>query len=183
MTVNRVMQYDYGKYKCVARNKMGENQELIQLDVTSPPDQPSDLEVYNVTHDSVMLIWKRGFDGGLPTSHQIRWRQALDNEERYHYLDVSPGDYKALITGLSLGTYYVFSIKAMNSKGDSHFLPDLVKVQTLRKYHFFYVLLCSLFFLLKYFRVKKVIKAKKLIFFSFFLCKNQCLTNHMFLRN
>ncbi|XP_043477806.1 nephrin-like isoform X3 [Leptopilina heterotoma] len=132
LTVNRVTSEDYGKYECQARNKMGMNKELIQLDVTSPPDQPSDLEIYNVTHDSVMLIWKRGFDGGLPTSHQIRWRQALDYENRYHYLDVSPGDYKALITGLSLGTYYVFSIKAMNSKGESAFLPDLVKVQTLR---------------------------------------------------
>lgn len=105
----------------------------IYLDVTSPPDKPTDLEVYNVTHDSVTLIWKRGFDGGLPTSHQIRWRQALDYEDRYHYLDVSPGDYKATISGLSLGTYYVFSVKAINEKGDSGFLPDLVKVQTLRK--------------------------------------------------
>jgi len=124
---------DYGKYECRAQNKMGHSADNIHLDVTSPPDKPSDLEVYNVTHDSVTLIWKRGFDGGLPTSHQIRWRQALDYEDRYHYLDVSPGDYKATISGLSLGTYYVFSVKAINEKGDSSFLPDLVKVQTLRK--------------------------------------------------
>lgn len=112
---------------------MGQSSDDIYLNVTSPPDKPGDLEIYNVTHDSVTLIWKRGFDGGLPTSHQIRWRQALDYEDRYHYVDVSPGEYKATISGLSLGTYYVFSVKAINEKGDSGFLPDLVKVQTLRK--------------------------------------------------
>lgn len=132
LTIYRVRGQDYGKYECRAHNKMGQSSDEILLDVTSPPDKPSDLEVYNYTHDSVTLIWKRGFDGGLPTSHQIRWRQALDYEDRYHYVDVPPGEYKATISGLSLGTYYVFSVKAINEKGDSGFLPDLVKVQTLR---------------------------------------------------
>ncbi|XP_017790260.1 PREDICTED: nephrin [Habropoda laboriosa] len=133
LTIFRVTSHDYGKYECRAMNNMGESTDIIHLDVTSPPDKPSDLEVYNVTHDSVTLMWKRGFDGGLPTSYQIRWREALDYEDRYHYLDVSPGEYKTTITGLSLGTYYVFSVKAINEKGDSGFLPDLVKVQTLRE--------------------------------------------------
>ncbi|XP_012058121.1 PREDICTED: nephrin-like [Atta cephalotes] len=132
LTIYKVRSQDYGKYECLAQNKMGHSTENILLDVTSPPDKPSDLEVYNYTHDSVTLIWKRGFDGGLPTSHQVRWRQALDYDDRYHYMDVVPGEYKATISGLSLGTYYVFSVKAINEKGDSGFLPDLVKVQTLR---------------------------------------------------
>ncbi|XP_076762632.1 sticks and stones isoform X2 [Xylocopa sonorina] len=133
LTIFRVTSNDYGKYECRAMNRMGQSTDIIHLDVTSPPDKPSDLEVYNVTHDSVTLTWKRGFNGGLPTSYQIRWREALDYEVRYHYLDVSPGEYKATITGLSLGTYYVFSVKAINEKGDSGFLPDLLKVQTLRE--------------------------------------------------
>ncbi|XP_076671541.1 sticks and stones isoform X2 [Andrena cerasifolii] len=133
LTIFRVTSHDYGKYECRAMNKMGHSTDIIHLDVTSPPDKPTDLEVYNVTHDSVTLMWKRGFDGGLPTSYQIRWREALDYEDRYHYLDVSPGEYKTTIMGLSLGTYYVFSVKAINEKGDSGFLPDLVKVQTLRE--------------------------------------------------
>ncbi|XP_034175874.1 sticks and stones isoform X1 [Osmia lignaria lignaria] len=132
LTIFRVTSHDYGEYECRASNKMGQSTDTIYLDVTSPPDKPTDLEVYNVTHDSVTLMWKRGFDGGLPTSYQIRWREALDYEDRYHYVDVSPGVYKTTITGLSLGTYYVFSVKAINEKGDSGFLPDIVKVETLR---------------------------------------------------
>ncbi|XP_018304858.1 nephrin [Mycetomoellerius zeteki] len=133
LTIYHVRSQDYGKYECLAQNKIGHSTENILLDVTSPPDKPSDLEVYNYTHDSVTLIWKRGFDGGLSTSHQIRWREALDYDDRYHYVDVVPGEYKATISGLSLGTYYVFSVKAINEKGDSGFLPDLLKVQTLRE--------------------------------------------------
>lgn len=134
MTIVRVTARDYGKYNCRAQNSMGQTSDIVHLDVTSPPDQPSDLEVYNVTHDSVTLVWKRGFDGGLPTSYRIRWRQAIDYEESYYYLDVPDGAYTTTITGLNLGTYYVFSIMAKNIKGESLFLPDLVKVQTLRKY-------------------------------------------------
>lgn len=134
LKISHVSAHDYGRYRCHAKNNLGHANDTIHLDVTSPPDQPSDLEAYNVTHDSVTLIWKRGFDGGLRTSHQIRWREALDHESRYHYMDISPGDYKATVTGLSLGTYYVFSIKAINAKGDSNFLPDILKIQTLREY-------------------------------------------------
>ncbi|XP_043493049.1 nephrin isoform X3 [Polistes fuscatus] len=133
LTIFNVKSHDYGKYECRAENKMGHSLDIIHLDVTSPPDKPLDLEACNMTHDSVTLVWKRGFNGGLPTSHQIRWRPALDYENRYRYLDVSPGEYKATITGLQLGTYYVFSVKAINEKGDSGFLPDTVKVQTLRE--------------------------------------------------
>ncbi|KAG7187933.1 hypothetical protein KM043_013897 [Ampulex compressa] len=132
LTIHRVNSHDYGKYECTAQNRMGHVSDTIHLDVTSPPDKPTNLEVYNVTHDSVSLVWKKSFDGGLPTSHQVRWREALDYEDRYRYLDVSPGEYKATIGNLALGTFYVFSVKAINEKGDSGFLPDLVKVQTLR---------------------------------------------------
>lgn len=133
LMVYHVGQSDYGKYECQAHNSVGHASESIALDVTSPPDEPSDLEAVNVTHDSVILVWKRGFDGGLPTSHQIRWREARDDEANYRYLDVSPGNYRAVVEHLALGTYYVFSIRAKNSKGESPFLPDLLKVQTLRE--------------------------------------------------
>ncbi|XP_058810158.1 nephrin isoform X2 [Phymastichus coffea] len=133
LTVQHVSQSDYGKYECQAHNNMGHATELIGLDVTSPPDEPTDLEVVNVTHDSVTLTWKRGFDGGLPTSHQIRWRETNDEYDvNYRYLDVSPGNYTAVVKHLALGTSYVFSVRAKNSKGESPFLPDLVKAQTLR---------------------------------------------------
>ena len=136
LTVLKVGSNDYGKYECIAQNKFGQSYETINLDGTSRPDEPLDLQAHNITHDSVTLMWKRGFDGGLPTSYQIRWREARDDEMNYHYLDVSPNTYRATVEHLALGTYYVFSIKARNSKGESDFLPDMLKVQTLRKFKF-----------------------------------------------
>jgi hypothetical protein len=131
--VYHVGQSDYGLYECRAQNSMGQTSETVDLDVTSPPDVPSDLEVLNVTHDSVNLAWKRGFDGGLPTSHQIRWREVEDDGANYRYMDVSPGNYRAVVEHLAVGTNYVFSIRAKNSKGESPFLPDHLRVQTLRE--------------------------------------------------
>ncbi|CAB0042243.1 unnamed protein product, partial [Trichogramma brassicae] len=132
LTVYKVEQSDYGKYECIAQNKYGQDLQTVGLDVTSPPDEPVDLEAHNITHNSVTLAWKSGFDGGLSTSYQIRWREARDDETNYHYLDVSPGTHRAVVDHLELGTYYVFSIRARNTKGESPFLPDLLKVQTLR---------------------------------------------------
>ncbi|XP_011493935.1 PREDICTED: nephrin-like [Ceratosolen solmsi marchali] len=126
LIVYHVGQLDYGSY-------MGQATETIGLDVTSPPDEPSDLEALNVTHDSVSLAWKRGFDGGLPTSHQIRWREAEEDGANYRYVDVSPGNYRAVVEHLAVGTNYLFSIRAKNSKGESPFLPDHLRVQTLRE--------------------------------------------------
>uniref|UniRef100_A0ABD2WLG2 Nephrin n=1 Tax=Trichogramma kaykai TaxID=54128 RepID=A0ABD2WLG2_9HYME len=133
LTVYKVEQSDYGKYECIAQNKYGQDLQTVGLDVTSPPDEPVDLEAHNITHNSVTLAWKSGFDGGLSTSYQIRWREARDDETNYHYLDVSPGTHRAVVDHLELGTYYVFSIRARNTKGESPFLPDLLKVQTLRE--------------------------------------------------
>lgn len=142
LTVSKVSKHDYGEYKCHARNSLGITEDSVSLDVTSPPDQPIDFEAYNKTHDSVTLIWKKGFDGGLPTSYRVRWREALDRESRYRYVDISPDDYKATIAGLSLDTFYVFSIQAINEKGESPFLPDMLKVQTLSEYELRGILDC-----------------------------------------
>lgn len=134
ITIHRVSSDDYGKYECKARNKVGSVTDDVFLNVTSSPDKPSELRAFNVTHDTVFLDWKKGFDGGLPTSYQIRWRQALDYEDRYYYLDVSVGQNTAMVPGLNLGTFYVFSIRAINAKGKTPWLPDLVKVQTSSEY-------------------------------------------------
>lgn len=37
-------------------------------------DQPMQLTVLNVTHDSVQLSWVPGFDGGMTPTYRIRYR-------------------------------------------------------------------------------------------------------------
>lgn len=70
---------DYGLYDCVARNEMGTNKFQVTLSGISRPDPPLALHVVNVSHDSVDLAWKPGFNGGLPQAYRLRYRQVRFN--------------------------------------------------------------------------------------------------------
>lgn len=75
--INSVRSRDYGQYDCRGHNEMGFNKAVVMLSGTSRPDVPASLNVLNVSHDSVVLSWKPGFDGGLSQAYRIRYRQVL----------------------------------------------------------------------------------------------------------
>lgn len=132
LTITRVAPADYGDYDCRATNELGATNETINLKVTSPPDPPMELNILNVTHDSVTIAWTPGFDGGMKASYRIRYREA--NTEHYKYEDGIPNSQKLTINGLRMNTLYVFSVQAMNQLGVSPFLPDTKRAQTLGKW-------------------------------------------------
>lgn len=74
LIVEKVAPADYGSYECLARNELGQTIETVRLDITSPPDPPLSLNILNVTHDTVMVAWTPGFDGGLKASYRVRYR-------------------------------------------------------------------------------------------------------------
>ncbi|XP_063704148.1 nephrin isoform X1 [Culicoides brevitarsis] len=129
LIINRVAPADYGDYDCVAKNDLGQTNETINLKVTSPPDPPLELNILNVTHDSVTVGWNPGFDGGLRATYRVRYREA--NTEHYKYEDAIPNTFKLTIGGLKMNTLYLFSIQAINQLGVSPYLPDIRKAQTL----------------------------------------------------
>lgn len=134
LLVDKVESNDYGLYECRATNEIGTSRENIRLDVTSKPDAPLSLNVLNTTHDSVSLAWTPGFDGGLKTTYQLRYREA--NAASYHYYDGLPNVYKLVIEGLKSNTIYLFSISAMNNLGTSGWLSDTTKAHTKGKRFF-----------------------------------------------
>lgn len=70
--ITHVTSADYGSYECVARNELGFSTISPRLEVTSAPDTPTLLTVLNVTHNSVLLGWTPGFDGGMTSTYRIR---------------------------------------------------------------------------------------------------------------
>lgn len=128
LIIEKVAPADYGKYECAATNELGSTREFINLEITSPPEPPSNLTVLNVTHDSVTVSWIPGFDGGMKAHFRIRYREA--NSEHYRYEDGIPNVNKLTVTGLRTNTVYLFSITAINGLGNSTYLPDLTKVHT-----------------------------------------------------
>ncbi|CAH0546788.1 unnamed protein product [Brassicogethes aeneus] len=129
--ITHVTSADYGNYECVARNELGFSTISPRLEVTSAPDTPTLLTVLNVTHNSVVLGWTPGFDGGMKSSYRIRYR--LVDDDAYKYEDVPSNVTTYVIKGLEVNTQYVFSIMAMNKLGSSNFMPDLLSARTSSK--------------------------------------------------
>jgi len=55
---------DYDTYGCTARNAIGFSTHTVKLQSVTAPDPPFHVETVNVTHDSITIAWKPGFDGG-----------------------------------------------------------------------------------------------------------------------
>lgn len=132
LIITHVVSADYGNYDCEANNQLGTSKITVKLDVTSAPDTPISLNVANVTHDSVTLVWRPGFDGGMRASYRVRYRRVEDSV--YKYEDVMPTNATQFtIRGLEVNTQYVFSVMAMNKLGNSKYMPDLLSVKTSSK--------------------------------------------------
>lgn len=148
LIVNGVVNKDYGEYECVARNELGFDQSTVKLNHTSKPDSPLALRAINVTSDSVTLRWIPGFDGGLPQTFQLRYKRVSggsnggdgatptptpDSDSVYLYSDVAPFNTTEFrVKNLESNAEYQFSIRALNSLGESDFTADIVKAKTLK---------------------------------------------------
>ncbi|XP_040278130.1 nephrin isoform X1 [Bufo bufo] len=112
--------HDYAIFTCTATNALGVDSFSIQLVSTSRPDPPSDLKILSVTHNSVTLGWKEGFDGGVEQQFRVRYR--MSGVESYMYVDVFPPRSTVFtIVGLKGSTVYNFSVNAVNHLGDSNY--------------------------------------------------------------
>ncbi|XP_039278760.1 nephrin [Nilaparvata lugens] len=131
LIVRNVENSDYGRYECIARNELGFATSSVTLVLKAGPDPPTGLTVLNTTHDSMTLGWTPGFDGGLPATFRLRFRPVTTSNVNYRYEDAGNVT-KYTVTGLNLGTQYVFSIMAQNKMGETKFLPDIVKGTTLK---------------------------------------------------
>ncbi|CAG0880471.1 unnamed protein product, partial [Darwinula stevensoni] len=122
LKISNVTSRDYGSYRCTAQNELGFGTLEVTLNFTSHPDPPLHVWVTNVTHQSMVIRWKPGFDGGLVQFFRVRYRILEDGQPvgGFRYLDVDPvGATSIRIDGLSLGTTYAVSVMAFNSKGES----------------------------------------------------------------
>ncbi|KAK8779720.1 hypothetical protein V5799_018940 [Amblyomma americanum] len=128
--VKHILSSDYGHYECVARNELGFDSAKVHLDTLSAPDPPLQLKVTNATYNSLTLVWRPGFDGGLPQSFRIRYRQA-QSSEGYHYQDVLLSNATSYtVGGLRHDTEYTLGIMAFNNYSQGEYLKDIVKGKT-----------------------------------------------------
>lgn len=129
LIVKEIKAEDYGDYECIAKNELGFESYKIPLVKKSPPDTPVSLSVLNSTHDSVILSWVPGFDGGSEQMFKIRFGKKGSGDS--HIVDVGvQNNMSYTLSGLELGTEYVFQIMAYNSLGASSYLQDVASATT-----------------------------------------------------
>ncbi|KAF2366197.1 Fibronectin type III [Trinorchestia longiramus] len=129
LKIINVTMKDQGIFQCQAMNSLGYTNTIVTLEGTTPPNTPSDLKVVNTTHDSALLQWMPGYNGGLQQTFRIRYRS--EDSKYYQYADVFPSDANLfLLTRLERATTYLLAVQAVNSKGESDFTKNLVQTTT-----------------------------------------------------
>ncbi|XP_054719088.1 nephrin-like [Uloborus diversus] len=131
LTVKDLKTQDYGDYECIAKNDLGFESYKIPLGQKSAPDPPLSLTVLNATHNTVLLSWVPGFDGGLQQSYRLRWRNAQRPPDGPHTMIEAGNATSISVGGLDLGTEYVFAIMAHNALGGSAYLEEEAYAMTL----------------------------------------------------
>ncbi|CAF1262149.1 unnamed protein product [Adineta steineri] len=127
--IANVTKTDYGIYQCKAENKLGIDVSDIILTGLTVPDPPSQVEITNVSHSSLLIHWIPGFDGGSQQTFQIRYRLSTDN--RYSYIFIPFGLQSYDLKNLRLGSEYQISIRSNNSHHLSEWTNDIIKSTSL----------------------------------------------------
>ena len=132
LVIETVGSQDYGEYKCVAGNVMGLDEHVVLLNVKSQPDPPQDLQVVNVTYNSVFLTWQPGFNGGFPQSYRVRMKKA--GSEHHFTVEVRPPEATLFqVHDLQMGSRYSFAVMAFNEMGESEYTTTTVLATTASK--------------------------------------------------
>ena len=115
---------NYGNYTCVASNTI-QGQVYTESSTYSlvlgpgPPGPVVNLSVVNVTSVSVSLQWTSSWDGEMPASFMLQYRELGSSEYIVAESDISwvvPGNYTtATVTSLSADTEFEFSVTTENS--------------------------------------------------------------------
>ncbi|XP_067126819.1 nephrin-like isoform X3 [Centruroides vittatus] len=115
LTIKNVDYDNFGIYTCLARNSIGYDFFKIILVQKSIPDIPNNFYASEITHESVVLRWKPGFDGGYQQSFYIRYKKW--NDKIWTKLNVA--DNLCKVKDLMPETDYVFMLSATNFMGDT----------------------------------------------------------------
>ncbi|XP_064480158.1 cell adhesion molecule Dscam1-like [Ornithodoros turicata] len=110
---------DSSLFTCMASNAYGRDETNFQVVVQEKPDSPRNLNVKEVTSQSVALTWISPYSGNLPiTAYSVQYKK--DSEQWTPDVTAtrnSPNDMSAVIRNLHPVTTYNFRVVAENSLG------------------------------------------------------------------
>ncbi|MEQ2170442.1 hypothetical protein GOODEAATRI_000282 [Goodea atripinnis] len=125
---------DQGRYKIIIKNKHGEGEAFINLDVIDVPGPVKNLQVVDTADGEVSLVWEEPEnDGGSKVVGYVverrdvkrkTWTLATDHTESPEYT----------VTGLQKDAFYLFRVSARNRVGSGPFVETDEAVQAKNKF-------------------------------------------------
>ena len=133
LTINNLNDVDLNvDYECEAVNALGKSRIKLTLVPLSRPDKPTELNLMHTDFMSVYVGWSAdSFDGGMPSTFQIRLNDSVFNLTTTTAVDSSVTiDYKngsnsVQISNLNYDTTYLVRLRAENKLGSSEWSEPL----------------------------------------------------------
>ncbi|XP_052804995.1 nephrin-like isoform X2 [Mya arenaria] len=126
-----VEEKDFGSYIVHVNNELGTYSETFRLLAQERPHTPFNLQhLKNGTIDTVHIEWTPGFDGGLPQTFHVEYRDVETSVWRNDM--VNTGKISHVIVGLSPNTIYEIRVYSTNDIGRSN-VSNAIEVTTLKR--------------------------------------------------
>ncbi|CAF3212195.1 unnamed protein product [Rotaria sp. Silwood2] len=111
-----------GVYRCVAKNNYGQHEFSIQFQRPSLPDPPSQLQALDVTHNSFIIKWQTGYNGGLDQIYHI----ILNNNNNNNNTEEKSTNLNFIcFKDLNEKTRYMVKVRSKNHFGFSDYSTNL----------------------------------------------------------
>ncbi|KAF7634557.1 hypothetical protein Mgra_00006005 [Meloidogyne graminicola] len=115
LTILNLDEKDYTRrYRCRVSNRLGLAHTFISVGPPSPPEQPSELEIINISNTSASISWVPGFDGGSDQLFELLYQDMEENQ----LFTVNTSLSNIVLTDLKIKHGYSIQIRAINSRGD-----------------------------------------------------------------
>ncbi|XP_048868574.1 obscurin-like isoform X50 [Brienomyrus brachyistius] len=124
LTIFSAKEDDLGSYRCVASNVMGQASTSCTLIVSELPACPSNLDVYQLHADGLLLVW-RPVESIAELTYSI---QHSRDGGAWMQLAVGVADSCYLASNLSRGVAYSFRVACLNRAGASPFSRSSVPI-------------------------------------------------------
>ncbi|XP_052805720.1 hemicentin-1-like isoform X2 [Mya arenaria] len=130
LSFSSVKEDDFGYYRVHVNNELGNYTESFRLQAQEHPHSPSSLQHFQkATVDTIHIEWTPGFDGGLPQTFYIEYREvgaSVWREERG-----IAGQINYTIVGLNPATMYEIRVYSTNDIGRSN-ASEAITASTLK---------------------------------------------------
>ncbi|XP_032222346.1 fibroblast growth factor receptor 4 isoform X3 [Nematostella vectensis] len=118
LTIDSVTADDWKTYRCIAKNKFGDDAENIALIGYMKPKAPQILSV-TTSGDSAQVEWRFNDDGGMPLQ-SLTLQYKPSDTDKWKSIQISPPDtITYTINGLEPDKNYNFRVQAANELGSS----------------------------------------------------------------